>query len=415
MKKDQLLEIIMNCNRCGLCQEVCPTYKVSGVEANVARGRNRLVRMALEDELNLDNEPEIEQIINECLLCKACEVNCPSSVPTPEIISYIREHYTSTKGLPLAKKIMYRGVFSNNNRISLVRNLAKFYQKTGINKLVKLTGLFNKADEMLPQLPKSDVRSQLPNLLKKIDKPQYKVAYFLGCSVNNFFSNIGVATIKVLQKNNCEVIVPLVNCCGAPHQSAGDKEEAYRLAAANLKQLDGLAVEAIIIDCSTCGSIIKEYQQLFKDEPSLLAAANRVAEKIEDVSSFLLRIGLNKEMGTINKKVTYHDPCHGVRFLKVKDAPREILKSIPGIELVEMKEADMCCGGAGSYGIFNSGMSRKILARKMDNYLKTNTHVLATSCPACTMQLSFGMKIHEMPGVVMHPVELLAEAYSKKN
>lgn len=415
MKKEELLEILMNCNRCGMCQEVCPTYKVSNIESNVARGRNRLIRLALENKLNLDIEPEVEKLINECLLCKACEVSCPSGVPTPEIITNIRNYYTKTKGLPLAKKIMYRGVFSRNRNINLVRDLVWVYQKTGINKLVKLSGLLNKTDEMLPNLSRKNVRNQLPELLKKLPNPKHRVAYFLGCSVNNFFSSIGIASIKVLQENNCQVIVPEVNCCGAPHHSAGDLEEFKRLAKLNLKILSSLKVEAILFDCSTCASIIKEYQQLFKDDNEYAEIAKQVAEKVEDISSYLVSIGFKKPQGTIVARVTYHDPCHGIRFLKVKDAPREILKNIPGLELMEMQEADMCCGGAGSYGIFNPKLSRDILARKMNNYQKTKATILATSCPACTMQLAFGMKLHNLNGIVKHPVELLAQAYELKS
>jgi glycolate oxidase iron-sulfur subunit len=415
MKKDELLEIIMSCNRCGVCQEVCPTYIVSGVETNVARGRNRLIRLGLEEQqFNLDNEPELEKIVNECLLCKACEVNCPSGVPTPEIISNIRFHYTTTKGLPWAKKIMYRGIFSDNRKISLIRNLARIYQKSGINKLVKLAGLFNKTDEMLPDLPKENVRAKLPVLLKNFERPKHKVAYFLGCSVNNFFSSIGIATIKVLQENDCQVIVPDVNCCGAPHQSAGDRAEFIRLAKNNIKKLNELDVEAIIVDCSTCGSIIKEYEKLFANDKEYQDIIAKITAKIQDISSYLLSIDFKREMGQINEKVTYHDPCHGIRFLKVKDAPREILKSIPGIKFIEMKEADMCCGGAGSYGIFNPKLSRDILARKMENYKESEAGILATSCPACTMQLSFGLKLHKLNGQIKHPVELLAEAYELK-
>ncbi|MGI6225937.1 MAG: (Fe-S)-binding protein [Peptococcales bacterium] len=415
MKKEELLEILLNCNRCGTCQETCPTYKVSHLESNVARGRNRLIRLALENQLNLDMEPEVEKFINECLLCKACEVNCPSGVPTPEIITSIRNYYTKTKGLPLTKKILYRGVFSKNQNISIVRNLVWLYQKTGINKLVKFTGLMNKTDEMLPDLPAKNVRAQLPQLLRKIANPEHKVAYFLGCSVNNFFSSIGIASIKVLQENNCQVLVPDVNCCGAPHHSAGDLEEFKRLAKINLEKLDALDVETILFDCSTCASIIKEYQQLFKDDAKYSQIAVQIANKVEDISSFLVRTGFKKPQKTISAKVTYHDPCHGIRYLKVKDAPREILKSIPGIKLTEMQEADMCCGGAGSYGIFNPKLSRDILMRKMDNYQKTQATILATSCPACTMQLAFGMKIHNVNGSVKHPMELLAQAYELKS
>lgn len=414
MKKEELLEVLMNCNRCGSCQEVCPTYQVSNDETNVARSRNRLIRLALEKKLDLDSEPEIEKIINQCLLCKACEVHCPSSVPTPEIITAIRTHYTKTKGLPLAKKIMYRGVFSKTKNVDLIRFLGRIYQKTGLKKLVKITGIMNGTDEMLPELPKKNVRNQLKYILKKLPNPRHKVAYFLGCSVNNFFSSIGVASIKVLQENNVQVIVPEVNCCGAPHHSAGDEEEYLRLAKLNLTELGSLDVEAIVFDCSTCASIIKDYLKLFKDNDEYKMTAEAVADKVQDINSYLVNIGINKDMGTISARVTYHDPCHGVRFLRVKDAPRKILESIPGLELVEMKEADMCCGGAGSYGIFNPKFSKAILARKMNNYKDTKAEILVTSCPVCTMQLAFGLKIHKLKGEVKHPVELLAQAYEAK-
>ncbi|NLW25321.1 MAG: (Fe-S)-binding protein [Clostridia bacterium] len=413
MQKEALLEIIMKCNRCGVCQEVCPTYKISGSEFQVARGRNRLIRLALEGQLDLNEEPEIEKFINQCLLCKACEVSCPAGVPTTELISEVRKYYTGTKGLPLLKKIMYRGVFSHNKRISLVRKLGRIYQKTGVNRLVKFTGILNHTDEMLPDLPPRNVREQIPYILKSLSNPAHKVAYFLGCSVNNFFSSIGVATLKVLQKNNCQVVVPEVNCCGAPHQSAGDIEEFKRLAQKNLDVFKDLDVEAIIVDCATCGSVLKDYVHFFQEDPYYHEIALKVAAKIKDISSFLLEIDYQKDLGEIRAKVTYHDPCHAIRYLKVTEAPRKLLKNIPGLELVEMKEADMCCGGAGSYGVFNPGISRKILAHKMKNYRETEAQILATSCPACTMQLAFGIKLFKLSGSVKHPVELLAEAYEK--
>lgn len=413
MNKDGLLEVIMKCNRCGVCQEVCPTYKVSGNETKVARGRNRLIRLALEEQLDLDNEPEIEEFINECLLCKSCEVNCPSSVPTPQIITDIRRYYTGTKGLPLMKKIMYRGIFSHNQRISLVRRFTRVYQKSGIKWLVKQSGIFKGTDELVPEMPRKSVREQLKTILKSVKKPTGKVAYFLGCSINNFFSNIGISTIKVLQENNIELIVPEVNCCGAPHKSAGDEEEFIRLAKNNLAKLSNLNVEKIIVDCATCGSILKEYTDVFKNDDKYKMLAAEIAGKIQDVSSFLIETGYKKPKGQIAAKVTYHDPCHAIRYLKIQDAPRKILEDIPGVELAEMKEADMCCGGAGSYGIFFPKTSRNILARKIKNFQETKATILATSCPACTMQLSFGMKLYDIQGKVKHPVELLWEAYSK--
>ncbi|MFZ7101968.1 MAG: (Fe-S)-binding protein [Peptococcaceae bacterium] len=410
MDNTAMLETILKCNRCGTCQEVCPTYKVSGDEFAVARGRLRLLRMGLENNLDLNNEPDVENFINQCLLCKACEVNCPSGVPTAGLISELRENYTQSKGLPVAKKILYRGLFSHNHRLNPVRKLTRLYQKSGIRGILKVAGVMPGINNLIPEMPKYSVRERLPDLLKDLAHPKKRVAYFLGCSVNQFFSQVGEATINVLQANNYAVSVPEVLCCGAPHQSAGDKEEFTRLAKHNLEKLSGLEVDAIIVDCSTCGSMLLEYGELFKDDLKYWEMAERVKAKVVDISSFLLANGYDTNPEVSKQlKVTFHDPCHGVRGLKVKDDPRKILKELPGIEFVEMQEADMCCGGAGSYSIFHPKISRKVLERKLDNFRKTGASVLVTSCPACMMQLGFGFRNYGLNGEVKHLVEMLAQ------
>lgn len=412
MKQAELLEELMKCNRCASCHDVCPTYKISGNEFAVARGRLRLLRLGLENQLDLDKEPELEIFANECLLCKACEVNCPSNVHTTKIISEIKAYFTRKKGLPLIKRIMYRGFFSNPKRLNLARKMARIYQWSGAERVLNHADILKDANNLIPDMPRLSLREQLPGILKEMPEAAHKVAYFLGCSVNQFFSQVGMSTLKVLQANNCAVTVPDVNCCGAPHQSAGDIEEYKKLTRYNLNILAKLEVEAIVVDCATCGAIIKEYEELFEDELEYKKMAQSVKEKILDISTYLLTINYKSGERDIPLKVTYHDPCHGIRGLNVNKAPRTILKSIHGLQFIEMKEADMCCGGAGSYGIFHPEMSKKILERKIKNFTEANASVLVTSCPACMMQLNYGMKTHGISGQVKHLSELLAESYN---
>lgn len=413
MNKDELLEIIMKCNRCGACQEVCPTYKTSHEEFQLARGRNRLIRMVLEGKLCLDEEPELFKFLDECLLCGACEANCPAGVPTPQIILAMRKEYTKSKGLPLPKKVLCRNVFSDNKKINNVRKMLRIYQKSGTSQVVKAAGAFKSLDSRLPDMPRENIRKSLPKILSKPLRPKKTVAYFLGCSVNNFFPHVAESTIKVLQENNYEVIVPETNCCGAPHNSSGDHEEYMRIAKENIEILSSISVEEIIVDCATCGSMLKEYTEAFKDDPVYSKIAQEVSEKVIDISTFLLKNGYKSPKGEVRKKVTYHDPCHAVRGLKVKKAPRLILQSIPGIEFVEMKDADTCCGGAGSYGVFHPKQSKRILDNKINNFKDTGASILATSCPSCTMQITSGLRLKKVLGEVKHPIELLALAYEK--
>jgi len=312
----------------------------------------------------------------------------------------------------LVKRIMYRGFFSNPKKLNLARKMAGIYQRSGAKRVLNQVKVLKDVNNLMPDMPRQSLREQLPVILKAMPGAAHTVAYFLGCSVNQFYSQVGRATLKVLQANNCAVTVPDVTCCGAPHQSAGDLDEYKKLARHNLTILAKLKAEAIIIDCATCGAVLKEYEELFEDEPEYKKMARSVKEKIVDISTYLLTIGYKIGERDMPLKVTYHDPCHAIRGLDVSQAPRTILKSLHGLQFIEMKEADTCCGGAGSYGIFHPEMSKKILERKMGNFTEVNAGVLVTSCPACMMQLNYGMKTYGISGQVKHLSELLAESYN---
>lgn len=417
MNQKQLQQKILKCNRCGTCQDVCPTFKVSGDENDVARSRLRLTRMVLEGKYSWGSETEMTSHLQSCLLCKACVTVCPSNVPTDEIMIQARAETNIVKGLPLFNRLAYRGVFSNNMRLVVLGKLIRFYQKSGTRWVVKnsgvlkLLGEMGKAEELLPGIPRKTLREMLPEILTPPQDAIRKVTYYPGCAINVFYSQIGRASIEALQKNKCQVQVSDSVCCGGPHQSGGDFKEAKRLARENIDSVLLENVEAIITDCATCGSILKEYSELLEDDEDYREKAKAFSEKVKDINEFLVGINFIREIGTVSGIATYHDPCHLARGQKNSLDAREIIRSIPGLEFREMKEADMCCGGAGSYGALHPEMSRKILDRKMNNFKETGADILITSCPACAMQLEYGMRRHGLVARVLHPVQLIDLAF----
>lgn len=412
MTDQELLQQIRRCNRCGFCQDICPTYYYSKNEGQVARGRLRLIRTVHETTKDWSNDPELAQILRSCLLCKACVANCPSSVPTDQLVIKAREKINQAGGTTFLNKAMYRGILSKRERLPKLMTLARFYNNSGARWLVKNTRIMNlfkdlgRLESYLPADLKKSARGQLPQLLKKVENPKFKIGYFLGCATDNFFSDIAKATILYLQHMGCEVVVPPVRCCGGPHYSAGDIEEAKVLARDNLSHFANEDFDYIISDCATCTSTLKDYGLFFGSEDQ--DKVQQFTGKVMDLNQFIVEHLPLPELMPINKKVTYHDPCHLVRGLGIKAEPRKILQSIPGLTLVEMKHADWCCGGAGSYFLAHSDMSNTILQDKTGFVLETGADILATSCPACTMQLSAGLQQREIKMPVQHPVQLLA-------
>ncbi len=420
-RRELLEEKILKCVKCGFCQEVCPTYAITKKETDVARGRNWIARMVCQGDYEWGSKPEIEEHIKTCLLCKACIEVCSSTVLTDKIMMEAREKINNAKGFSLFHKLAYRGVFSHQKRFKTVSRLGRFYQHSGARWLVQGSGLLGIASKLkriealLPPLPKKSFSQLAPLLIKNINKPKYKVGYYVGCATNGFFSQVGVASINVLQHYNCQVYAPEIECCGGPHKSAGDFEEAKRLAKENIDRFYRDDLDYIVVDCATCGSTLKEYEELLQDDKVYGAKAKQVSGKIIDINKFILdKLQIDvEELKPVPFKVTYHDPCHGVRGLKVVNEPRNLLKKIPQIEFIEMKQASWCCGGAGSYCFLQLDYSEKILQMKMENFKETGATVLATSCPACMMQLGFGLRNRKFQAKIMHPIEVLAKSIKK--
>jgi glycolate oxidase iron-sulfur subunit len=415
-----LAEMVEKCNRCGFCQAGCPTYKASGLEWQVARGRVALVRDIIDGRADL-LEDEIREALGSCLRCGGCTTHCPPQVETAQIIDKAMEELVRLKGEAWVSKVIFRNVLPNSGMLNSAGKLIWFAQATGLQLAAKSLGLTkvmgenaHKAQDTLPKIPSMTARQMLPSMMRPVPNRKYRVAYFIGCGTNLVFPELAAATVRVLYANNTEVLIPEVVDCGKPPMVYGDTEAARTLARKNIDALYGMDVDAIVSDCATCGSFLKEYPKLMAEDPLYVDKAKAVAAKMKDVSEFLAGIEFNTEMGEVKTKVTYHDPCHLVRFQKVSAQPRKLLKSIPGLEFKEAEEADMCCGGAGSFFLTHYELSQQVLSRKMGNVAKTGADYLATGCPGCMMQLGSGLKKHDVPMQLIHTMQLLDKAYAAR-
>jgi glycolate oxidase iron-sulfur subunit len=412
---EEKTKALERCNKCGFCLAHCPIYKVTGIEWTGARGRISLIRAALlEGKLDVK---ELDDPVFNCLTCNACVDDCPAGVQTSDIIFSTREEIYHPNPV---NRWLLRSLLSSPSRLHNATDMLKLADAMGLRNAARKSGLVNllgdagKAEAIVPPVPRYNGLKNIIKMIPEIDQPKYKVAYFVGCFAANLAPQEAASTIRILHKHQVGVVIPEFACCGIPAPAYGQKESARLMAKKNIAIAAKLEVEAIVTPCASCSSFLKEYGKLLAGDPQWADKARAFSAKVKDLSEFLVSIGLAAIPGEIKKKVTYHDPCHLVRYQKIKAPQRTILKSIPGVEFVEMKEADMCCGAAGSYGFKNYDLSMKVLARKMDNVQNTGAGLLVSSCPACLMQLSYGVKTRQLEIRTASIVEILDEALNAK-
>ncbi len=408
---------LLKCNRCGYCQTDCPVYKATGVEIVAARGHHAYFRDVIEGRLPFTKEAR-EHIYN-CTLCKACVSPCMPSVPTDKIIVQARNAFIKKFGLRIDKRVAFRFLLAHQEVLGGIVKIVSFLQALGLTKLAQAAKLLPAsghklalAEAMLPKIPRRNLRQRL-----KAHPPpppqgeKYRLAYFIACGYNFALPDVGEATIRVLRRAGCHVLVPDNVCCGLPAYAEGDLEGARRLARKNMARLEKVTADAVVSECASCSSFLKEYRNLFADEPELSTRASNFAKRIMDINEFLAPIsdslGLKR---SLNMKVTFHSPCHLGRYQGIREQPRHLISAIPGVEFREMPEAEMCCGAAGTYGVEHPQESLAILKRKMEKFESTKAQVLATSCPACMIQLSHGVKREGVGGKVAHITQLLDES-----
>jgi len=412
-------KLLKECVHCGLCLDYCPTYRVLGHEADSPRGRIYQVRQVYEGKVSAD-DADFRQHIYACLDCRACQTACPSGVQYGAIIEAAR---AVTAPPNAAERTIGRtilgSVFTRKPLLDLAGFGLRFYQRSGLQKLVRGTGALKllpprlrEMEAMLGPTQGGLLRWSAPRVTPAVGTARYRVGFIEGCIMPQFFSDTNAATVRVLAANGCVVYSPpRQGCCGALQMHTGDRSTARALARRNIDAFEPLGLDAIIINAAGCGSTLKEYGHLLADDPAYAARASAFAERVKDVSEFLAGIDLVPPTVRVPMRVTYQDACHLVHGQGIRNQPRALLRQIPGLELVEMKDSDVCCGSAGIYNLTHYDISVELLDQKMTAVRATGAEAVVAPNPGCSMQLAFGARRAGIQLQQLHVVDLLARSY----
>ncbi len=407
------------CVHCGLCLNACPTYRELGVEMDSPRGRIYQMNQVAN---GAPVTPSYVEHLELCLACRGCESACPSGVPYGRMIEAARaqlENRTRPSWWRrAAKKVVFDRLLPSPAALQTAGAALYAYQFSGLQRLVRATGflkLFGNAANLEALTPNAEI----PFFYSKIGKTfapdgerRYRVAFLAGCIANVVFARLNEATVRVLQKNGCEVVIPGgQNCCGALHLHSGLKAQARALARNNIDAVAAGEFDAILTNAAGCGSTLKEYDELLEDDPAYREKAAAFRARMKDVTEFLASINFNREMGRVETTATYQDSCHLAHGQKIREAPRTLLKAVPGLVYREMPMADLCCGSAGIYNVVQNEMALQILQHKMESVAATEAALIVTANPGCMLQLAAGARIYGQGQRVAHVVEVLDEAY----
>jgi len=362
--------------------------------------------------------------IELCLACRACETACPSGVQYGKLVEAARAEIETRTRRPLVTRLLRKFVFAHLLQSPGLLKVAGaglyLYEASGLQSLLRGSGLLRLLGK-LGDLESLAPRAESPFFFSQIGKTfpaegeqRYRVAFLAGCIANISFARLNEATVRVLQKNGCEVVVPAAqSCCGALHMHSGLRGEARKLARQNIDAVIDSKFDAIITNAAGCGSTLKEYDELLEHDSDYAAKAREFSSRMKDVNEFLASIDLNTRMGSLPITVTYQDSCHLAHGQRVRTQPRKLLAAVPGLKFREMPLADLCCGSAGIYNVVQNEMAMSVLKSKMDHVNTTGADVIATANPGCMLQLQAGARLHGKGQRVAHVVEILDEAYRK--
>ncbi len=406
------------CIHCGLCLNQCPTYRLWGLEADSPRGRIR--QMLLVDQGQLELGPSFVQHIDRCLDCRACETACPSGVEYGKLVEAARAQIELNFRRPLlsrfVRELVFRHLLPYPSRIATLGKLLRFYQRSGLQTLARGSGSLRllgleQRERLLPRMDDEFFFSRLGRTFSAQGQRRARVALFAGCVAQVSFSALNDATIRMLTTNGCEVVVPQGQlCCGALAAHAGVRDIARQLARRNLDVFLRDEFDAVVTNAAGCGSTLKEYEQLFPAEDPAQERTHVFRRRMRDVSEFLADIGIVSPLKAVSLRVTYQDSCHLLHGQRIREAPRKLIRAVPGVELVEMPLADLCCGSAGVYNVTQTHASMELLAEKMKHARSTGAQAIVTANPGCILQLRAGAAIHDTGQEVLHVVELLDRA-----
>ena len=398
----------LDCIHCGLCLSSCPTYRVLGNEMDSPRGRVHLMRAFDEGRTGITDT--FSEHMFRCLDCRACETACPSGVQFGSMMEEMRGRIVEERGADPIMSLVMRHVFPYPRRFHLAARFLQFYRQTGLQRLVRSTGLLARiapsyaaAEAMTPEVA-LQTGVQIGHTYRAHGPPAGTVAFFSGCVMNSLLGDVNRATVDLLNAAGFDVIVPDGQiCCGALANHAGLRDTACGMARVNVDEFPE-DVEAIVVNASGCGAMLAEY-------PLLIDGAAAFSSKVQDVSAFLASTRVRNRLSrTVTARVGYDDPCHLLHAQGVRKPPRELLSAIPGVEFVEVAGADECCGSAGVYNLTHRELAMEILDRKMERVKAANLDVLVTGNPGCLFQLQYGARRHGLDLEVVHIAEFLRRA-----
>jgi glycolate oxidase iron-sulfur subunit len=417
-------ELLLDCVHCGLCTAACPTYVETGDENDSPRGRIYLMRSVTDGKLELNDR--VRRHLELCLDCRACETACPSGVQYGKLIEPFRiamDSSSETGGQSQRHDWFHRhilfGLFPYPEKLRRALLPARIAQRIGILRLLQATRLtrllpvrLQRMVDMLP--PPHRNEGPLPEFLPAIGRRRANVALFTGCIGDAMFRHVNWATARVLQHNGCDVHVPPAQvCCGAIHFHAGSSDPAREFADRNRNAFPHERFDAIVNNIAGCGSMLKDYGHHWHDAQQSDRA--EWASKVRDVNEFLDELGLVRPEGEIRTVATYHDACHLLHAQKIHDAPRRLLAQIPGLELRDLPETELCCGAAGTYNLTEPEMSARLSRRKLENIRKTGARVAITSNAGCALQIAREARQQAYQLAVVHPMEILDWSYRGLN
>jgi glycolate oxidase iron-sulfur subunit len=408
------------CVHCGLCLNACPTYRELGLEADSPRGRiYQMVRVAEGASPITDS---YVRHLDLCLACRACETACPSGVPYGRLIEAARAEIELRRPrrwpVRLLRRVAMDGLLLSRTGLRAAGMALWLYEATGLRALLESSGALD-ALGGLGRLARLAPRAERPFFCRHIGRVfpaegerRYRVAMLAGCIASVSFARLNEATVRVLQKNGCEVVIPRgQTCCGALHAHSGRLDKARDLARRNIQAFLAEDCDAIVTNAAGCGSTMKEYGELLAGDAENAERAHTFASRVRDITEFLAAIGLRGELRPVNAVVTYQDSCHLAHAQKIRTAPRQLLAAVPGLELRELPSAEICCGSAGIYNVVHGEMADAILRSKMDQINATGATIVATANPGCLLQLRYGVSRWGRGQRVLHVIEILDEAY----
>ena len=407
---------IDECVHCGFCLPVCPTYVLLGDEMDSPRGRIYMIKNAANGDAPVDTR--FREHMDNCLGCMACMTACPSGVHYDKLIEPTRAQIERKLERDLGESVFRRILFATFPYATRLRLLALplfVYQRTGLRALIRalgLPGLLPKRmaamESLLPEMNRIAFRS-LPRRIPANGTARRRVGMLSGCVQQVFFSHVNAATARVLTAEGCEVIIPAdQGCCGALMMHSGLEAEAAEMARKLIAAFEAAEVDTIVINSAGCGSTMKEYGYLLRDDPQWSPRAAAFSAKCRDISEILCELEPQAQRHALKLRVAYHDACHLQHAQRVREQPRKLLSGIPDLEVAEIPEAHLCCGSAGIYNLLKPKMANELGSRKVENLLTTHSEAVVSANPGCLLQLMNGLrqrKLKTMPA--FHLVELL--------